>query len=110
MEKARAATATPLQTGGAGKVKVPIMKRCFPCKAARRYIDSCTAKLCERWGERGHERCKSASPADMDESLAETVLAMMGDPGDDAVETTSFKGAAAKAPRWEYNRGHPRCA
>ena len=66
------------------------MKRCFRRKVADHYIDSCAAKLCARCGGRGHERCKSASPADMDESLAEAVLAMMGDPGDDAVETTSF--------------------
>ena len=44
-----------------------------------------------------HESSKCASPADMDESPAdmdespaEAVLAMVGDPGDDAVETTSF--------------------
>ena len=44
----------------------------------------------QRWGGRGHGRCKSTSPADMGESPAEAVVAMMGDPGDDAVETTSF--------------------
>ena len=75
--------------GGAGTVEGP-MRRCFRCKAAGHYSDSCTAKLCERCGGRGHESSKCASPADMDESPAEAVLAMVEDPGDDAVETTSF--------------------
>ena len=66
------------------------MRRWFRRKAAGHYSDSCTAKLCERCSGRGHESSKCASPADMDESPAEGVLAMVGDPGDDAVETTSF--------------------
>ena len=66
------------------------MKRCFRCMAAGHYSDSCTAKLCKMCGGRGHESSKCASPADMDESPAEDVLAMVEDPGDDAVETTSF--------------------
>ena len=75
--------------GGAVKAGGP-MRRCFRCKAAGHYSDSFTAKLCERCGGRGHESSECASPADTDESPAEGVLAMMEDPGDDAVETTSF--------------------
>ena len=75
--------------GGARRAECP-MRRCFRGKAAGHYSDSCTAKLCERCRGRGHERSKCASPADRDESPAEAVLAMVEDPGDDAVETTSF--------------------
>ena len=75
--------------GGAGKAKGP-MKRCFRCKGAGHYSDSYTAKLCERCGGRGHVSSTCASPADMDESPAEAVLAMVEDPGDYAVETTSL--------------------
>ena len=75
--------------GGAGKAEGP-MRRCFRRKAAGHYSDSCTAKLCERCGGRGHESSKCASPAGIDESPAEGVLAMVEDPGDNAVETTSF--------------------
>ena len=75
--------------GGAGKAKVSL-GRCFRCKAAGRYSDSCTENLCERCGGRGHESSKCVSPADMEESPAEAVIAVVGDHGDDAVETTSF--------------------
>ena len=53
-------------------------------------VNKCNTKICERCRGRGHESSKCASPADMDESPAEAVLAMVGDPRDDAVETTSF--------------------
>ena len=59
------------------------MKRCFRCKTAGRYVDK---------GGVG-EDTRGASPhrqGNMGESPAEAVVAMMGDPGDDAVETTSF--------------------
>ena len=83
--------------GGAGKANVPF-GRCFRCKAAGHYSDSCTAKLCERCGGRGHESSKCASPADMDGSPAVAALAMVEDPGDDAGETTSFKGYSSQSP------------
>ena len=70
--------------GAAGKAKV-LTRRCFRCKVASHYSDSGTANLCERCGRRGHESKKCASPVDMDESPAEAVLAMVGDPGDDDV-------------------------
>ena len=89
MEKAREATGNANSNGGAGKAKVPLGRR-FRCKAAGHYSDNCTVKLCERCGGRRHEISKCASPADMDESPAEAVLAMVEDPGDNAVETTSF--------------------
>ena len=38
--------------GGAGKAEGP-MRRCFRCKAAGHYSDSCTATLCKRCGGRG---------------------------------------------------------
>ena len=66
------------------------MRRCFQSKAADHYSDSCTAKLCERFGGREHESSKCESPTDMDESPAEAVLATVEDTGDDAMETTSF--------------------
>ena len=74
--------------GGAGKANV--LMRCLRCKAAGHYGDSCTAKLCEGCGGRRYESSKRASPADMDGSPAEGVFAMVGDPREDAVETTSF--------------------
>ena len=69
--------------GESGNVKVPILRRCCRCKAANHYGDSFTAKLYERCGGRGHESRKCASPP-------EAVLAMVGNPGGDAVEKTSF--------------------
>ena len=88
--KGKGGSGNACSNGGAGKAKVPVMRRAFQRKAAGHYSDSCTAKLRERCGGRGHESSRCASPADIDESLAEAVLAMMGDPGDDAPETTSF--------------------
>ena len=56
----------------------------------------------------GTESSKCASPADMDKSPAEAVFAMVWDMM--LWRRRRFRGRAAKAPRWEYNRGHPRCA
>ena len=55
--------------GEAGEAKVPL-SRCFRCKAAGHFGDSLPAKLCEKYGGRGLESTKCASPADMDESPA----------------------------------------
>ena len=63
---------------------------CFRCRAKGHFSNKCNTKICEKCGGRGHEISKCASPADMDESPAEAVLAMVEDSGDDAVETTSF--------------------
>ena len=75
---------------GGGNDGAKDSKACFRCRATGPFSNKCTTKLCERCGGRGHESSKCASPADMDGSPAEAVLAMVGDPGDDAVETTAF--------------------
>ena len=87
--KGKEGDGTASSKGGAGNARIP-KGRCFRCKAAGHYSDNCTAKLCERCGGRGHESNKCASPADMDVSPEDAVLAVVGDPGDGAVETTSF--------------------
>ena len=51
---------------------------------------SCTATTCERCSGRGHLIDKCASPADMDESPARAVVAMVQDLEDDAMEATAF--------------------
>ena len=66
------------------------MGKCFRCRAAGHYSQDCTATTCERCGGRGHQIDKCASPADMDESPMEAVLAMVEDLEDDAVEATAF--------------------
>ena len=76
---------------GGGNDGAKDSKTCFRCRATGHFSNKCTTKLCERCGGRGHESSKCASPADMDGSPAEAVLAMVGDPGDDAVETTAFR-------------------
>ena len=87
--KGKEGDGTASSKGGAGNARIP-KGRCFRCKAAGHYSDNCTAKLCERCGGRGHESSKCASPADMDVSPEDAVLAVVGDPGDGSVETTSF--------------------
>ena len=87
--KGKEGDGTASSKGGAGNARIP-KGRCFRCKAAGHCSDNCTAKLCERCGGRGHESSKCASPADMDVSPEDAVLAVVGDPGDGAVETTSF--------------------
>ena len=42
------------------------MSRCFRCRAAGHYGESCTATIWERYGGRRHQIDKCASPADMD--------------------------------------------
>ena len=74
---------------GARKAKDSVT--CFRCEGAGCYSDRCTTKLCQRCGGRGHKSSKCASLADVENgSPAETMFAMVGDPGDDAEETTSF--------------------
>ena len=75
--------------GGAGKANFSIGK-CFRCRAAGHYSERCTAAILERCVGGGHQIDKCASPADMDESAAEAVLAMVEDLEDDAVEATMF--------------------
>ena len=82
--------------GEAGKAKVSM--RCFRCNVATQSRDSCTAKLCDRCGGRGDEVNKCASPADIDEPPAEAILAMVGDPGDDAVKTKAFRRYSSLSP------------
>ena len=92
MEKTREAPATPT-----GKAKIP-MRKCFRCTAAGHYSGSSTAKLCERCGGRRYDSSKFASPANMDESPADAVLAIVGGPGDDAMETMSFYWYSSQIP------------
>ena len=77
-------------TVGAGRTNTSVP--CWRCKATGHYSDSYITKLCERCGGRAHDSSKCGSPVDIEASAAnmEAVLAMVEDPGDDAVETTAF--------------------
>ena len=78
-----------ISNGGAGKAKIS-MVRCFRCRAAGHYSESCTATTCEPCGGRGHQIDMCASPADMDQSPAEAALAIVEDLEDDAEEAAAF--------------------
>ena len=87
LEKVERGAATAVQMVDPGKPTI----RWGVSGTTRHYSDRCTIKLCERCGGIGHEGSKCASSADMEtRSPADAVLAMVGNPGGDAVEKTSF--------------------